>query len=114
MASMDEREFELKADQVLGKLMVEIEDQLPDVEADLQGGILTIEIEGVGQYLINKHGPNREIWLSSPKSGAWHFKHEAGAGWISTRVVDGKRPVLHSLLADELTAVAGESVTLST
>ena len=110
---MDEREFELNADQVLGKLMVEIEDQLPDAEVDLQGGILTVEIERVGQYLINKHGPNREIWLSSPKSGAWHFSHDPEAGWISTRVVDDERPNLHRLLADELADATGLPVKLA-
>src|SRR5581483_3223127 len=99
--------------QVLGKLMAEIEDQLPDAEVDLQGGILTVEIEGVGQYLLNKHGPNREIWLSSPKSGAWHFRHEPEAGWISTRTVAGERPVMHRLLADELAAIAGDTVELT-
>jgi frataxin len=110
---MDERDFELKADQVLSRLMVEIEDQLPDAEVDLQGGILTVEIDGVGQYLINKHGPNREIWLSSPKSGAWHFKHTPEAGWVSTREVEGRRPVMHRLLADELAAIAGNAVELT-
>ncbi|HVO01252.1 MAG TPA: iron donor protein CyaY [Candidatus Cybelea sp.] len=110
---MDQRDFETEAEKVLARLMVEIEDQVPDAEADLQGGILTVSLEGTGQYLINKHGPNREIWLSSPKSGAWHFRREPETGWVSTRVVDGVRPVLHRLLADELAAVAGGPVTLS-
>jgi frataxin len=111
---MDEPQFERQASQVLDRLMQEIEDQaMDDLDVDLEGGILTIGLPEGGQYLINKHGPNREIWLSSPKSGAWHFRHDPEAGWISTRTVDGERPQLHRLLADELAAVTGEPLTLT-
>jgi frataxin len=79
---------------------------------DLEGGILSISLPGGGTYLINKHAPNREIWLSSPKSGAWHFRHDPEAGWISTREVDGARPQLHRLLSDELAAAIGNPLEL--
>ena len=107
---MDERDFDLKAGQVIERLMTAVEDQVPDAEVDLEGGILTITLPEVGSYLINKHRPNKEIWLSSPKSGAWHFAHDPEAGWISTRVVDDARPCLHRLLADELADATGEPV----
>jgi frataxin len=111
---MDEPEFERQAGKVLDRLMQEIEDQAMDaLDVDLEGGILTIALPGGGQYLLNKHAPNREIWLSSPKSGAWHFRHDPEAGWVSTRVVDGERPQLHRLLADELAAATGEPLTLT-
>ena len=111
---MDESEFDRMAGQVIDRLMAEIEEQLADdVEIDLEGGILTIELEDGGKYLVNKHRPNREIWLSSPKSGAWHFAHDPEAGWISTRTVDEARPVLHRLLADELADAVGTPVALS-
>jgi frataxin len=67
----------------------------------------------VGSYLVNKHRPNREIWLSSPKSGAWHFSRDPEAGWISTRVVENERPNLHRLLAEELADATGAPVELS-
>lgn len=111
---MDEPEFERAAGKVLDRLMDEIEEQaIDDLDVDLEGGILTIALPEGGQYLINKHAPNREIWLSSPKSGAWHFSHDPEAGWISTRVVDGERPQLHRLLADELADATGNPVTLT-
>ena len=110
---MDEPDFERQARKVLDRLMAEIEDQAGDLEVDLEGGILTIGLPGGGQYLINKHAPNREIWLSSPKSGAWHFRHDPEAGWISTRVVDDARPQLHRLLADELAAATGTPLELA-
>jgi frataxin len=110
---MDEPEFERLAGKVLDRLMAEIEEQAEDLEVDLQGGILTIGLPDGGQYLLNKHAPNREIWLSSPVSGAWHFRHEVEAGWISTRTVDNARPILHRLLADELATAAGNPVDLT-
>lgn len=111
---MEEPEFERQAGKVLDRLMAEIEDQAGDeLEVDLEGGILTIGLPDGGQYLLNKHAPNREIWLSSPKSGAWHFRHDGAAGWISTRVVDDARPALHRLLADELAAVTGSPLELT-
>ncbi len=111
---MDEPEFERQAAKVLDRLMAEIEDQaLDDLDVDLEGGILTIGLPGGGTYLVNKHSPNREIWLSSPKSGAWHFRHDPEAGWISTREVDGARPQLHRLLADELADWTGSPLALT-
>jgi len=111
---MDEPEFERQAGKVLNRLMQEIEDQaLDDLDVDLEGGILSIDLPDGGTYLVNKHGPNREIWLSSPKSGAWHFRHDPEAGWISTREVDGARPQLHRLLADELAAAIGNPLQLT-
>jgi frataxin len=111
---MDEREFDLKADQALQRMMVEIEDQLMDeLDVDFQGGILTIELPDGGTYHINKHGPNREIWMSSPKSGAWHFRHDPEAGWISTRAAGDTRPALLRLLADELAEATGKPVALT-
>jgi frataxin len=111
---MDEPEFERQAGKVLDRLMAEIEAQAGDsLEVDLEGGILTIGLPDGGQYLVNKHAPNREIWLSSPKSGAWHFRHDPEAGWISTRVVDDARPLLHGLLADELAEATGGPLRLT-
>lgn len=82
--SLDESRFASLADPLLERIADAVEDAMDDAEADLHAGILTLTLPAIGQYVINKHSPNREIWLSSPKSGAHHFgwKDEA---WISTR-----------------------------
>ena len=79
--------FETLADRTLQAILARVEDRLGDeVEADLNGGILTIELAGGGKYVLNKHSPNRQIWLSSPVSGAAHFDWHAESGeWRSTR-----------------------------
>jgi frataxin len=94
---MDDSSFEKLAGRTIEGLFEALDDAIGDrAEIDLEGGILTIELEDGGQYVINRHGPNRQIWLSSPKSGAWHFERKGddeggpkgggkGGAWVSTR-----------------------------
>ena len=105
---MDESAFHTLADQTLTRLQTAIETSLgDDATADLRDGILTVELDDGRQYLINKHAPTRQIWLSSPLSGAAHFAHDAASGaWRSTR----GGAVLTELLAAELRAVGGKPV----
>jgi frataxin len=77
---MSDSAFETLANSVLEAL----EEGLGD-DAELRGGILTVE-GAAGIWIVNKHAPTRQIWLSSPKSGAKHYAFEAGKGlWQDTR-----------------------------
>lgn len=109
--SLSESRFHTLADGLLQTLADAVEEAVGDhAEADLIGGILTIDLESGGQYVINKHAPNRELWLSSPTSGAWHFGYDAGSeAWLSTR--DASRS-LTEVLARELEAATGTAVPL--
>ena len=82
---MDETSFEHAAATALGDLMTRVEAARDDADVELVGGILTIDLEEEGTYVINLHRPNRQIWLSSPMSGAWHFARDAAGRWVSTR-----------------------------
>ena len=82
--TLDESRFVTLADQLIERIADAVEDNLDTADADIQSGILTITLPGQGQYVINKHTPNREIWVSSPKSGAYHFAWRDEA-WVSTR-----------------------------
>lgn len=109
---MEESSFEKLADATLKGLMDQIEEALADAleDIDLQGSVLTVELADGGTYVINKHAVNREIWLSSPKSGAAHFAFDSSSGrWQSTR----GGADLHARLSTELSAVAGEAVELA-
>jgi len=79
---MSDSAFESLADSLLATL----EEALGDhVDAELQGGILTVEGEA-GTWIVNKHAPTKQIWLSSPVSGARHYAFDAEAGqWLDTR-----------------------------
>ena len=77
---MSESAFETLADSLLEALEAGIGD-----DAELQGGILTLEGED-GTWVVNKHAPTRQIWLSSPLSGARHFAFDQASGlWKDTR-----------------------------
>lgn len=102
--STDESHFTSAADQLLNRMADTIDDLLgDDVDAELQGGILTLSLESGGQYVINKHAPNRQIWMSSPVSGASHYDYADGQ-WQSTRDPAAKLP---QVLAAELKAKFG-------
>jgi frataxin len=106
---MDASQFESRADATLARLEQALEAVGDGLDIELVGGILTLELEAGGIYQINKHSPNREIWLSSPVSGAWHFAwNEAGGVWRSTRGAER----LEDLLGRELSEALGEVIAL--
>ena len=74
--------FESLADSLLAALEEGIGQH---VDAELQGGVLTVEgREGI--WLVNKHAPTQQIWLSSPQSGARHYAFDGASGqWRDTR-----------------------------
>jgi frataxin len=79
---MTDSAFETLADSLLSTLEEALGDQL---DAELQRGILTVEADA-GTWIVNKHAPTRQIWLSSPLSGARHYAFDAAAGqWLDTR-----------------------------
>ena len=88
---MSDSAFETLADSLLATL----EEALGDhVDAELQGGILTVDGED-GTWIVNKHAPTRQVWLSSPRSGARHYAFDAGTGrWQDTRGGDDLLAVL--------------------
>ena len=105
---MDQPSFETLAERTLELLMSRIEERLQDrLEIDLAGAVLTIELDDGRTYVINSHVPNRQIWLSSPISGATHFAYDApSATWRSTR----GDATLKALLAAELGAATGTDI----
>jgi frataxin len=77
---MSDSAFEALANSLLEALEAGLGD-----DAELQGGVLTVEGEE-GTWVVNKHAPTRQIWLSSPISGARHFSFdEASRIWRDTR-----------------------------
>jgi len=106
LVTLTESNFERVADAALSEIAAAIESRLDDrLDVEFEAGILTIELEDGGRYHINKHAPNRQIWLSSPKSGAWHFAASGpDGGWVSTR---DARIGLGALLNREIEAATG-------
>lgn len=92
---MSDSAFEDRADDLLASLEEAIGRH---EDADLQGGVLTIEADR-GTWLVNKHAPTRQIWLSSPLSGARHYAFDEAAGlWRDTRGGDDLLTILSAEL----------------
>ncbi len=97
---MDNSDFILLAEETLQTIYdaIEAADQEFTLEVDLLGGVLNIELPDGGEYVINKHAPTTQIWLSSPTSGASHFSYdEDDERWTDTSGND-----LHEMLQSEL------------
>jgi frataxin len=111
MGSLDETSFAKLADATLLCISDALEALTDDrLEVDLQDGILTIVLETGGHYLINRHAPNRQIWMSSPVSGAIHFDWSGKQnGWVGTRGEGG----LQEILERELSQATGLSILLA-
>jgi frataxin len=108
--TLDEQQFESLAGNFLARVTAAVEDASDDIDVELQGGVLTIELEDGRTFVLNKHAPMRQMWLSSPLSGASHYKYDdASRLWVSTR--DTRE--LASTLIDDF-AQAGFQVTLAT
>ena len=73
---MQDSEFNVKVKAILDSLVEDIEDQDQEckIDIDLNDGILTL-ITDSGTFVINKQSAAKEIWLSSPISGPYHFAY---------------------------------------
>lgn len=129
-ADISDSEYHAVADEYLEKLLTQLEvmqDQREDVDVEFsvshphlqhcphanhrQAGVLTLDLgPEVGTYVINKQPPNKQIWLSSPKTGpkrydyvilgeGQHEKQDTATGdWVYLR--DGT--TLNDLLKSEI------------
>ncbi|XP_043802441.1 frataxin homolog, mitochondrial [Apis laboriosa] len=103
-------QFEKVSDETLTSLtehfdeLVEQAIHLSDADVSYGDGVLTVKFgDSYGTYVINRQSPNRQIWLSSPKSGPKRYDFIDGK-WIYK--YDGKS--LHELLDDEIPAIIGD------
>ena len=80
-------DFIAAADRTLAAIGTALDTALEHSEADidwsLNDGILEIEGESGGKLIVNRHVPNREIWVAA-RSGGFHFRPKDGE-WRDTR-----------------------------
>ena len=80
---MTENEFNELADAVFKRIEQTIDAGKTDIECNLNGPVLELEFEDNSKIIINRHGPNQEIWLAV-KSGGFHYAMQNGQ-WLSKR-----------------------------
>src|ERR1700712_1652544 len=82
-----ESEFIASTDRVLQSIGTVLDAAIDDGDADLDwalnDGVLTIDCGAQGKLIVNRHLPNREIWIAA-RSGGFHFRPEDGQ-WNDTR-----------------------------
>src|SRR5258708_39689940 len=70
-----------------------------DLDWSENDGVLTVDCGAGGRIIVNRHVPNREIWVAA-KSGGFHFRAEGGA-WRDTRSGGELAAQLARLLHDQ-------------
>ena len=80
---MTESEFNELADAVFERIERAVDASGADVECNRNGPVLELEFDDGSQIIINRHGPNQEIWLAA-RSGGFHYALQGGQ-WISRR-----------------------------
>jgi CyaY protein len=84
---MDESAFIAAADATLDRIGLALDSALETSDADLdwnlKDGVLTIECDDDSRIIVNRHVPNREIWVAA-KSGGFHFRADDGH-WRDSR-----------------------------
>jgi frataxin len=108
--ALNEYEFQDVADEWLDRCFEAIESQ--DAEAaldiDLENGVMTIIVDEDNTFIVSKHAPSSQIWLSSPISGGLHFDAEDdGESWV---LDDGRS--ITTILAEELSQLTNSDFDL--
>src|SRR5689334_2649242 len=95
-----ESEFIAAADATLSMIGLALDAALEtgdsDVDWSLNDGILEIECTDGSKVIVNRHVPNRELWVAA-RAGGFHFRADGGR-WIDTRSGDEIAVVLARLL----------------
>ena len=74
-----------------------------DLDWSENDGVLTVDCGAGGRIIVNRHVPNRELWVAA-KSGGFHFRAEGGA-WKDTRGGEELSAALKRLLQEQANAV---------
>jgi len=80
---MTESEFNELADAVFARIEQVLDESDADLDYDSNGSVMEIEFEDGSKLIVNRHVPNREIWLAA-KSGGFHYALQ-NERWLSQR-----------------------------
>jgi CyaY protein len=100
---MTESEFLDLTDAILARIENAIDEAGLDADFTRNGGVLQLDFDSGATIVINRHEPNRELWLAA-RSGGFHFARQADGRWLDTR--DGKE--FFGALAALIASAAGE------
>jgi len=82
---MTESDFHRAVEAILARIESSLEEE-DSLDAQVEGGVLTIECGDASRVIVNRQTPNREIWVAA-RSGGFHFVLRDGL-WRDTRSGD--------------------------
>lgn len=101
---MTEGEFNEQADEVFDRIETALDASDANIDYDNNGSVLEMEFADGSKLIVNRHVPNKEIWLAA-RSGGFHYAYADGR-WISQR--DGSE--LYARLAELIQTGAGKKL----
>ena len=93
---IDESAFTALTGRVLAAIGSALDASGGDLDWSENEGVLSIECADGSRIIVNRHGPNRELWVAA-KSGGFHFRADADA-WRDTRSGEELGAALERLL----------------
>jgi frataxin len=77
--------------------------EIPGMDVEYSDGVVNVNLGSNGTWVINKQSPNKQVWLSSPKSGPARYDYDQERKqWVNSRDHSIK---LHDVLKEEWTQV---------
>jgi CyaY protein len=76
-------EFNERVDLIFDRITDTLDAADSDIDVELNQGVLEATCSNDSKIIINRHEPNREIWIAA-KSGGFHFKW-LNESWRDTR-----------------------------
>lgn len=71
--NINEKTFDNIVSKVFERIYVILDNQPYNYDLNEKNNVLSYKVPGVGEYVINKQPPNRQIWVSSPITGPKRF-----------------------------------------
>ena len=100
---IEESAFIALTDRVLETIGTALDAAGSDLDWSENDGVLTIECADGSRVIVNRHLPNRELWVAA-KSGGFHFRAEGGA-WRDTKSGEELATALERLLRSQGDAI---------
>jgi iron-sulfur cluster assembly protein CyaY len=93
----DESAFVMLTSRVLAAIGAALDTaDATDIDWSENDGVLTVDCGAGGRIIVNRHVPNRELWVAA-RSGGFHF-HGDGGAWKDTRSGEELGAALRRLL----------------
>lgn len=109
MTSLSETDYQRLALSELTQLMAALDDYADELDVELSGDVLEIELSDDSRVIINTQRPARQIWMAADRN-AWHFGYsKSGGQWWDSR----SSSELWGTLSATLTRKLGREIVLS-